>query len=185
VLLDLGQGFTGQSYTSLPYFTTSQEGWLVVTVGDPLKPHVDLFTTVDAGESWKKREVISLNPALNPASAIPSILLDGNRWLLAGPGKPAIYTLRPMASTAQTPVSALAAAGLPEGVIQIISSSPSVSWALAQEGDCRGYKPKPGETVPPGTELFICSSSASLWQTINGGASWVNITPPSGASTGN
>jgi hypothetical protein len=169
----------------LPEFSSATEGWLVVTVADPIKPHVDLFTTGDAGKTWERRETVSIDPALNPASLSASVLLDGNRWLLANPGKPAIFSLQPGAIPGQTPAPALPVSTLPEGVAKIIDSSPSFSWALVQEGDCRGYKPKPGVQPPSGSEPFRCSSSTSLWQTTDGGATWEDITPGPTSQPGN
>ncbi len=142
--LDLGQGIASQSYVALPHFTSARDGWLAVTVADPLNPHVDLFTTVDAGKTWDKRGAVSIDPALNPASTVASVLLEGDRWLLAKPGKPAMYTLRPGALPDQTLTPALPVSALPEGVVQIINSSSTVSWALVQEGNCSGYKAQTG-----------------------------------------
>jgi photosystem II stability/assembly factor-like uncharacterized protein len=130
VSLASGRDFANQSFTSLPVFTTDQDGWLELTVAVPLSPHIDIFNTMDTGDTWTKRGTIPLDPALNPASPAPSVLLDENRWVLASPGKPAIYTLQPAGLPAQTLNAALPAAGLPVGVIQIQNSSRSTAWAL-------------------------------------------------------
>jgi photosystem II stability/assembly factor-like uncharacterized protein len=164
-------------YQSLPYFTSPTEGWLAVTAADPLKPHVDLYATHDAGDTWAAQGTIAIDPALNPASAVSSAVLNGNRWLLGGPGKPALFSLPAKGSLAQSMTTRLTVSGLPAGAAQIRTSS-STGWALVNEGDCRGFKPKAGETAPPGAQPFLCTSTASLWETLDGGASWSEITPP-------
>jgi photosystem II stability/assembly factor-like uncharacterized protein len=176
---DPGQEKSGQTFISLPYFTSEREGWLVVTVSDALNPHVDLFITNDAGENWQKHEVISLEAAYDPADAIPSNLVDEDHWLLAGNGKPRLYTLQPASRSDQGQSSALPVNGLPGGVVQISHASQSTSWALTREGNCSGSKLKPGEVSLPEAKPYICSSSDSLWQSSDGGANWTNITPPS------
>jgi photosystem II stability/assembly factor-like uncharacterized protein len=163
-------------YQSLPYFTSPTEGWLAVTVADPLKPHVDLYTTHDAGDTWAAQGTVAIDPALNPATAVSSAVLNGNHWLLGGPGKPALFSLPAKGSLAQSMSTRLTVSGLPAGAVQIHTSS-TTGWALVNVGDCLGYKPKAGETTPPGAQPFQCASSASLWETLDGGASWSEITP--------
>lgn len=183
VSLASGRDIANQSFTSLPVFTTDQDGWIELTIADPLSPHVDIFNTIDAGDTWTKRGTILLDPVLNPASPAASVLLDQNRWLLASPGKPAIYTLQTAGLPAQPLSAALPVSGLPVGVIQIQNSSKATSWALVQTGSCTGDKLKPGEAAPPNAVSLVCTSSTSLWQTTDGGATWADITPPSGGST--
>jgi photosystem II stability/assembly factor-like uncharacterized protein len=164
-------------YLSLPYFTSPTEGWLAVTAADPIKPHVDLYTTQDAGETWTVQGTTAINPSLDPAIAVSSAVLNGNYWLLGGPGKPALYSLPSKGSLDQSMTAGLTVSGLPAGATQIRTSS-STAWALINEGDCSGYKPKAGETAPSGAQPFLCTSTVSLWQTLDAGASWSEITLP-------
>jgi photosystem II stability/assembly factor-like uncharacterized protein len=175
--LTSGMNLNGRAYPSLPVFTSDLEGWLAITVGDPLEPYLDLFITTDGGATWAQAGTVFVDPGLVPAGPLPVMLPDKTHILLAGQGSPLMYTLPPAGSSARPLLPGSKVSGLPAGVVQISDKLETASWALSQEGSCSGYKPKAGELIPADAQTFQCSSSARLWESADGGVSWTEITP--------
>lgn len=66
---------------------------------------------------------------------------------------------------------------LPDGVIKVDFVDSITGWAWVQQGDCRGAKPQPGESLATRSEPFQCSVRSILLKTTDGGGSWQEITP--------
>jgi hypothetical protein len=46
-----------------------------------------------------------------------------------------------------------------------------------EDNSCEGYKLHPGEFVPAGEYGFTCTRQDLLWLTMDGGLTWIDITP--------
>jgi photosystem II stability/assembly factor-like uncharacterized protein len=70
----------------LPHFENETEGTVAVTVRENGQSRVELYRTGDGGQSWRLAERLDLAEELALGVSPPLQLLDGQRWLVAGPG---------------------------------------------------------------------------------------------------
>jgi photosystem II stability/assembly factor-like uncharacterized protein len=108
------------------------------------------FYTENGGESWNLSEPFPEDLSLGQAATIlPSLAIDDQRFV----------------------------GELPQGVVALDMFDRQIGWAVVQDGFCSGYKPRAGESIPPGSSPLQCDSSSQLLMTTDGGISWSEITP--------
>jgi hypothetical protein len=149
-----------------------------------------LYITSDAGLTWQER----------PLPAGGHVLFTDSRtgWLIGGRGGDEVYQTsdggftwqlmeKPLSDEGFSPIHQFAAlqnptsswaASLPENIVQITWANPSTGWVTTQTGVCSGYKPRVGEALPSGVDAFRCIQDTRLWQTLDGGFTWSEVTVP-------
>ena len=109
------------------------------------------FYTEDGGESWNLTESFPEDLSLGQAALIlPSLAIDDQRIV----------------------------GELLQGMVALDMLDTLNGWAVVQDGFCSGYKPRAGESIPPGSSPLQCESSSQLLMTTDGGISWRDISPP-------
>jgi photosystem II stability/assembly factor-like uncharacterized protein len=108
------------------------------------------FYTEDGGESWSLSETLSVDKSIELETQVGS----------------------PLGNDGQPPIGEL-----PKGMVALDMLDTLNGWAVVQDGFCSGYKPRAGESIPPGSSPLQCDSSSQLLMTTDGGISWSEITP--------
>jgi hypothetical protein len=164
-------------------FLDEHIGWLVLKLHSGINFSFGrLLATIDGGTTWQERE-LPLGEAVvfrdefhgwtagGPLDQVYLTEDGGLSWVLSGN----------TASAEQMSLLAgekLHLAGEPPQdtlILELVGEQNG--WALVQEASCTGFKPRPGESIPPGAEPLHCTSLNHLLSTADGGASWTDITP--------
>jgi photosystem II stability/assembly factor-like uncharacterized protein len=132
-------------------FVSAQEGWLLGSVGG-----VKLYRTQDGGRTWEGVPT-TLGAEIHSLDVIASAA--GDRVWAASP-EGAI----PLDGSADPQVNAFSP-NFPENILAVDLSSPQIGWALSAVGKCRGFKQD-------------CGIVTRLWQTLDGGQTWVELLLP-------
>jgi hypothetical protein len=162
-----------QRFIGLPLISDSGEVFLPVTVSDPETPRVELFISRDGGATWNLSATISLGASAAPGGPIPLDLAGQGRFVVASPGTSEILMMNAESSVSEVSGSP----GLPDAVAQMEFTNPLFGWVRVLEGQCSGYKLKPGETIPENETPFHCQMRPALYKTSDGGLTWIEITP--------
>lgn len=109
------------------------------------------FYTEDGGESWSLSETLSMDQSIGLETQVGS----------------------PLGNDGQSSIGEL-----PQGMVALDMLDTLNGWAVVQDGFCSGYKPRAGESVPPGSPPLQCESSSQLLVTTDGGIHWREISPP-------
>ena len=109
------------------------------------------FYTEDGGESWSLSETLSMDQSIGLETQVIS----------------------PLGNDSQPSIGEL-----PKGMVALDMLDTLNGWAVVQDGTCSGYKPRAGESVPPGSPPLQCESSSQLLMTTDGGIHWREISPP-------
>ena len=142
-----------------------------------------LLATRDGGRTWQERDLPLGEPVVfqdalhgwtagGPADQVFHTEDGGESWSLSD--NRSIGEIRMMSSNELQ----LEAGKLPQGVISLDLIEDQVGWAVVQQGNCSGYKPRAGEQLPPAQEPLQCESSSILVKTRDGGTSWDEIELP-------
>lgn len=155
------QFFVEDALVTLPAFTNSSHGTIAVTINDPEKTRVELYSTNDGGINWNLSAIQPLDPLTAPSTPI-ELSIDGS-------GNP-VLSLPVPENGSQEKVngfSFIGGSGLPDGIVEM-NFSGSTGWVSTVNGTCTGEK---------GLPEFNCSLGSGLFQTTDGGISWEEITP--------
>lgn len=141
----------------LPGFNDAKHGSISVTYSGPEDSGLAfaLFTTDDDGMTWSARQVISQLPEIYSGVPMPSAVV-GSSLLVTVAAEHTRLSLKKLASAAQS--ASLSASVVPEG-----SSIDELSFATASRGWVRADR--------------------QIFSTTDGGATWINITPPERAGS--
>lgn len=162
------QSNTSQVYIGLPEFSAEQ-GFLPVAISDPTKSSLMLFTSHDGGRTWEFSQSIDFD---SPLSHPAPFSLDGDgHWWTAVPGKQSVIT-----NSFNGSVHVLKTPELTGNLIALEFANSEDGWAITQEGECSGSKPKLAEFAATNI-TFYCQSMSSLWATQDAGRSWQKLAP--------
>jgi photosystem II stability/assembly factor-like uncharacterized protein len=156
---------SGTAYYSLPSFNDPTSGLLPVTVADPNRPRLEYYATTDGGVTWELVNAIPLDAAAVPGAPVPSAVIGPQALLAVDRAAERLLSSGEQGLLGPQPEPA----SLPEGVVELSFSTPLDGWAKTAQTVCSGEK-----TVTTAS-AFSCLSSQGLWQTSDGGRSWVKI----------
>lgn len=167
LILPQAPGTTFPAVPQPPVFTSDLDGVLAGEVSDSSGdiPAVAFYTTSDGGRSWRFAASVA-NPDPR-ASAITGKVIDGKDWLVALPPQRASGSLP--SGVLQLKVSHDSGRTwqwLPtffSGWVRGFSFRGSTGWAIITEGGCHGIKTD-------------CYSTTGLFETIDFGAHWTQLT---------
>jgi hypothetical protein len=145
----------------LPAFF-GQTGILPVTVSEGEASRVAFLRTTDGGATWTPAVTL---PISGTAAAIE--VLSATRWLAADPASGQLYALAVEGQAVQVESTAL----LP-GVQQVVFADAELGWANVTATTCLGDK-----TGQAAGDPFRCTWQRALVRTVDGGATWAEITP--------
>ncbi len=161
--------YPGSVGVSLPWLYGSAQALVAVTFNDSSGSHLAFYTS-EKGQSWSllknlpvPEEQAAALLAMDRGTRLP-VVLDGN----AGPG--ALLESR-IATSILDLMNQL------PGVVQLEYASPQIAWARLENGTCSGDKVGPGNALPAGGFPFTCWLQSSLLKTMDGGQTWLEITP--------
>jgi len=181
----------GQALVGRPRFTPNGQVLVPVTLAEP-DPRFLLFSSADGGLTWRLASSLELAPHATPGASLTFDLTPAGGWRLAVPASSAfglegrggsVLWRSPGPGEARAggglqPVMVGSGPSLPGGVLALDFVDDMSAWALYQEGVCRGAKPQPGKTLPPGAVALRCEARAGLLGTLDGGLSWQAIALP-------
>ncbi|MGW8226494.1 MAG: glycoside hydrolase domain-containing protein [Anaerolineales bacterium] len=164
-------------------FLDQQVGWLALQLSSGGNFSFGrLLATGDGGRTWQERELPLGEPVEfkdaqhgwttgGPLDQVYTTEDGGRTWQLSDnlPGG----EMTGLLSSEEQPL----AGELPQGTVQFETGAGQTGWVLVQDGNCSGYKPRAGESLPAGEAPLQCVSSSRLLTTMDGGISWREITP--------
>jgi hypothetical protein len=143
-------------------FTSPTQGWLVLQkMSSQALGAALLMKTGDCGLSWHSYALPTLGKI--------SIASSGEAWLTNDHDAYQSLDGGLTWQAARPGTLLLSALGLPEGTTLSGWQSDSLGWATTSIGECSGEKSSLG---------FSCQVTHSLWQSLDGGASWETIPLP-------
>ncbi len=145
-------------------FVSPLEGWLALKLASSANFNRGvLYHTTNGGLSWDERSL--------PGGGSIDFVTETNGWTLAGPQGDELYqtqdggrTWLPVdaASTAPLGMRNPLRSSLP-GAAGISYVNSATAWAFTRTGECDSQR---------------CTSSSTLWRTLDGGVRWVQVALP-------
>lgn len=159
---------SGEVEAGLPVFFDDRRGWLPALVHRPNETNLVILGTANKGNNWKIIKTFKLPETTERGEGVLLDLVSPHRWgtIIGG-------TARLLTENGH-----IASLDLPSGVIALDFFNRKQGWALVQEGICKGKKVPLGSTDESENDPFTCQQFTHLLSTVDGGQSWVEITPP-------
>jgi hypothetical protein len=163
------------------FFLDSQTGWLSVILRTSQNFSLGrLYGTTDGGLSWNEY-TLPVGGEVYFTDAKKGFLVGGfeGKDLYRTNDGGRTWSIEESGSIIDDDITlrTINTSGLQNPIIKAAFLDPQTGWVLMEDNSCEGYKLHPGEFVPAGEYGFTCTRQDLLWLTMDGGLTWIDITP--------